>query len=49
MPKILTLDNIELYEKLDADLEDTMSKFHDWWNKKSEKYKCEGRIKEVGR
>ena len=41
LAKIVTADNVELYEKVVNDLGDTNSKFQDWWNKKGEKYNWE--------
>ena len=41
LAKSVTGDNIELYEKLVKDLGETGTKFQNWWNKMSEKYKWE--------
>lgn len=41
LAKIVSADNIELYEKIVSDLGDTNAKFQDWWNKKGEKYNWE--------
>lgn len=41
LAKIVTADNVELYEKVVNDLGNTNSKFQDWWNKKGEKYHWE--------
>lgn len=41
LAKIVTADNVELYEKVVNDLGDTNTKFQDWWNKKGEKYNWE--------
>lgn len=41
LAKIVTAENVELYEKVVNDLGDTNAKFQDWWNKKGEKYKWE--------
>ncbi len=41
LAKIVTADNVELYEKVINDLGDTNTKFQDWWNKKGEKYNWE--------
>lgn len=38
---ILTADNVELYERLVADLGNTSIKFQDWWNRMGEKYQWE--------
>ncbi|MBP9995495.1 MAG: CXXX repeat peptide modification system protein [bacterium] len=41
LAKILTVDNAELYEKLVKDMGETRSKFQNWWDKMSAKYKWE--------
>lgn len=41
LAKIVTAENVELYEKVVNDLGDTNAKFQDWWNKKGEKYNWE--------
>ena len=41
LAKILTADNIELYEKLVKDLGETGTKFQNWWNMMAEKYHWE--------
>lgn len=41
LAKILTVDNVELYEKLVKDLGETGSKFQNWWNEMSQKYNWE--------
>lgn len=41
LAKILTADNVELYEKLVKDLGDTGTKFQGWWDRMAEKYKWE--------
>lgn len=41
LAKIVTADNVELYEKVVNDLGETNTKFQDWWNKKGEKYNWE--------
>lgn len=41
LAKILTSDNAELYEKLVKDLGETSTKFQNWWNRMSQKYKWE--------
>jgi len=38
LAKIVTADNVELYEKVVNDLGETNTKYQDWWNKKGEKY-----------
>lgn len=39
--KILSIDNVELYEKLVKDMGETGSKFQQWWNTMSQKYQWE--------
>lgn len=41
LAKIVTADNVELYEKVVNDLGETNTKFQDWWNRKGEKYQWE--------
>ena len=41
LSKILTADNVELYEKLVSDLGETGTKFQNWWNRMAEKYQWE--------
>lgn len=41
LAKILTADNVELYEKLVKDLGETGTKFQDWWNRMAERYQWE--------
>lgn len=41
LAKILTSDNAELYEKLVKDMGKTSTKFQNWWNRMSQKYKWE--------
>lgn len=41
LAKILTVDNIDLYEKLVRDLGETSTKFQNWWDRMSQKYKWE--------
>ena len=41
LAKIVSADNVELYEKVGWDLGETKTKFQDWWNKKGEKYNWE--------
>lgn len=38
LAKILTADNVELYERMVADLGETSTKFQNWWNVTSSKY-----------
>ena len=45
LAKILTIDNVELYEKLVNDLGETGTKFQQWWDDMAAKYNwesCEG-------
>jgi len=39
LSKILSLDNSDLYERVVKDLGETNTKFQQWWNHMSEKYK----------
>jgi len=41
LAKILTADNTELYERLVKDLGETSTKFQNWWDEMSRKYKWE--------
>lgn len=41
LAKILTSDNVELYEKLVKDMGETSTKFQNWWNRMSQKYQWE--------
>ena len=41
LAKIVTVDNVELYEKLVKDMGETGIKFQNWWNKMSSKYQWE--------
>jgi len=41
LAKIITAENVELYEKVVNDLGETNTAFQDWWNKKGEKYHWE--------
>ena len=41
LAKILTADNVELYEKLVKDLGDTGTKFQLWWDRMAQKYQWE--------
>lgn len=43
LAKILTDDNNELYEKLVKDMGNTSTKFQNWWDRMSQKYKWESR------
>lgn len=44
LAKILTVDNIELYERMVSDLGDTSSKFQSWWDSMSQKYSWESHL-----
>lgn len=41
LAKIVTADNVELYEKLVQDMGETGSKFQSWWDRIGEKYQWE--------
>lgn len=41
LAKILTADNIELYERLVKDMGETSAKFQNWWDSMSQKYHWE--------
>ena len=41
LAKILTSDNVELYEKLVKDMGETSTKFQNWWTRMSQKYQWE--------
>jgi len=41
LAKILTADNVNLYEKMVKDLGETSSLFQNWWDTMSQKYKWE--------
>ena len=41
LAKILTADNVELYEKLVRDMGETGTKFQQWWDSMSQKYSWE--------
>ena len=41
LAKIITADNVELYEKMVKDLGETSSKFQNWWDRMGQKYKWE--------
>ncbi len=42
LAKILTADNVELYERMVSDLGDTAAKFQGWWDRMGAKYGWEG-------
>lgn len=39
LAKILSADNVELYEKLVKDMGETGTKFQNWWDRMATKYK----------
>ena len=41
LAKILTADNVDLYEKLVKDLGETSAKFQNWWDRMAQKYQWE--------
>lgn len=41
LAKILTADNVELYERLIKDMGDTSTRFQQWWNRMGNKYQWE--------
>lgn len=41
LAKILTSDNVELYEKLVKDMGETGTKFQSWWDRMYQKYQWE--------
>lgn len=41
LAKILSVDNVELYEKLVKDMGETGTKFQNWWDTMSQKYQWE--------
>lgn len=41
LSKILTADNMDLYERLIKDMGETGTRFQDWWDRMSEKYSWE--------
>lgn len=41
LSKIVTADNVDLYEKLVKDLGETSRKFQDWWSRMGNKYQWE--------
>lgn len=41
LAKIVTADNVELYEKLVKDLGETGTKFQSWWDRMAAKYQWE--------
>lgn len=43
LAKILTPDNVDLYEKLVKDLGETSLKYQDWWDRMSAQYGWESR------
>ncbi len=45
LAKILTADNVELYEKLVKDIGQTGTKFQTWWDEKAREYGWESHPK----
>lgn len=41
LAKILTSDNVELYERLVKDMGETGTKFQQWWDRMAQKYQWE--------
>lgn len=41
LAKILTVENVELYEKLVKDMGETGTKFQNWWDRMAQKYQWE--------
>lgn len=41
LAKIVTADNVELYEKLVTDMGETGTRFQNWWDRMAEKYRWE--------
>lgn len=41
LAKIVTTDNVDLYEKLVKDLGETGTKFQSWWDRMAQKYQWE--------
>lgn len=41
LAKIVSADNVELYEKLVKDMGETATKFQNWWDRMAEKYQWE--------
>ncbi|MFA4046745.1 CXXX repeat peptide modification system protein [Prevotella sp. PCHR] len=41
LAKIVTADNVELYEKLVKDMGETGTRFQNWWDRMAEKYRWE--------
>lgn len=41
LAKILSADNVELYERLIKDMGETSTKFQQWWNRMGNKYQWE--------
>lgn len=44
LAKIVTADNIDLYEKLVKDMGETNTKFQNWWDRMADKYQWESAI-----
>ena len=45
LAKILTAENVELYEKLVKDMGETGTKFQQWWDEKAKQYGWESHPK----
>ena len=45
LPKILTADNSELYEKQEKNMGETGTKFQKWWDEKAKQYGWESHPK----
>ena len=41
LAKIVTADNVEMYEKLVKDMGETGTRFQNWWDRMAEKYRWE--------
>ena len=41
LSKIVTADNVEMYEKLVTDMGETGTRFQNWWDRMAEKYRWE--------
>lgn len=44
LARIVTADNVDLYEKLVSDLGETGTKFRDWWDRMATKYQWESAV-----
>lgn len=43
LAKIVSIENVELYEKLVKDLGETNIRFQNWWERMADKYQWEGK------